>query len=106
MPTGRTPAIRSSVSDDRFCSSRSAAARQGAVPLVDPAVDADLVACPHHPALLVGVQGGDHRRDEEGGRDVKPIEQRQDAGNALPVPYCPWESLPGELSPSRSVPLS
>ena len=54
-------------------------ARQLAVALVDPAVNADLVALGDVRALFVGIQQRDHGGHEEARLDVRPIEQRADA---------------------------
>jgi hypothetical protein len=67
-PTGRTPVIFSSVSAARCIRSLLGLVGQHGVELVDPAVDADLVAFGDHLALLVRMeQGGDRRHVERAG---------------------------------------
>src|SRR3989442_763965 len=60
-------------------------ARQLGVALVDPAVDADLVAFGDDAALLVGIEEGSHRRDEERGLYIRILQNRKNARHALPV---------------------
>ena len=55
---------------------------QDRVALVDPAVDADLVALGDHAALLVGMEHGRDGRHIEGRRDRVFLQQRQDARDA------------------------
>ena len=55
---------------------------QDRVALVDPAVDADLVAVGGDAALLVGMQHGRDRRHVEGRGDGVLLQQRQDARDA------------------------
>ena len=55
---------------------------QDRVALVDPAMDADLVALGHHAALLVGIEHGRDGRHVERRRDVVLLQQRQDARDA------------------------
>ena len=59
--------------------------RQHRVALVDPAVDADLVAFGHHAALLVGIQQRGHGGHEEARRHAMPAEDVEDARHALAV---------------------
>ena len=79
MPTGRWPETSSSTSAARSCRSRSVVRRQGAVELVDPAVDTDLVTLVGKGALFLGVQLGDHGGDEEARVDVVLGQNRADA---------------------------
>jgi hypothetical protein len=104
MPTGRWPQISSSLSAARICKLALVFGGEGAVELVDPGMDADLVPLGHHPALLVGVQHRDDGGHEEGGRArcaFSRIERMR--GMAAREPYSPWLSLPGEEWPQRSV---
>src|SRR5262249_52573125 len=57
---------------------------QHRVALVDPAVDADLVAFGDDAALLVGIEEGDHRRHVEARRHAVPLEDFEDAWHRAP----------------------
>ena len=59
--------------------------RQHRVALVDPAVDADLVAFGDDAALLVGIEQRGHGRHEEARFDVVPLQSVEDARHALAV---------------------
>ena len=65
MPTGRMPVMFSSVSAERSIRSRSASSGSTELQLVDPAVDADLVALGDHAPLLVGMEQRRHGRHVE-----------------------------------------
>ena len=82
MPTGRWPETFSSMSAERICRSRSVLLGQDRVALVDPAVDADLVAIGGDAALLVGMEHGRDGRHVEGRGDRVFLQQRQDARDA------------------------
>src|SRR5439155_11375622 len=59
--------------------------RQLGVALVDPAVDADLVAFGGDAALLVGIEQRSDRRHEKTGSDIKFFQYLEDARHALAV---------------------
>ena len=59
--------------------------RQHRVALVDPAVDADLVAFGHDAALLVGIQERGHGRHVEARRHAVPLQDVEDARHAPAV---------------------
>ena len=82
MPTGRWPEIFSSMSAERICRSRSDGLGQDRVALVDPAVDADLVALGRRPgaARRDGAWPRRPARRRSPGRVL--LQQRQDARDA------------------------
>ena len=105
MPTGRTPAIRfERVRRSRSMRSRSASYRQRRVELVDPAVDADLVAFGSDAALLVGVEEGGDGRDVERRRDRRTGRAASGcSGTPTRLPYCPQREPADRLDRRRAA---